>query len=90
MHPNTPGYRPPAPTCTCSNIPRHPFPGSQQERRITHQVVQIIEPAQPIGLRPTVQIDLHLPYHHSRPDRNSPGGAGIHRRVFGHCSLLLD
>ena len=53
---------------------------------MTDEVVQIIEPAGGILPRPVVQLGLHPPYRDRRPVGIWPGhGAGIHRRVFGHC-----
>jgi hypothetical protein len=48
------------------------------------------EPAIRIFDRPTVQLDLHPSYRQRRRvDIRSRDGAGIHRRVFDHCSALL-
>ena len=65
-----------------TGITRDPFPRNQQERRVAHQVVQIIKAATRIGRRPTVQLGLHLPYPRMRCRTIHPG-------VFGHYSSLL-
>jgi hypothetical protein len=54
------------------------------------KVKQITEPTIRILDRPTMQLDLHPSYR--RPCRikiRPTSGAGIHRRVFDHCSLSL-
>jgi len=62
-----------------------------QERRIIDEVEQITEPAIRILDRPTVQLDLHPSYRQRRRiEIRPPDGAGIHRRIFDHCRILLD
>src|SRR5205814_7953515 len=57
-----------------------------QKRRIIDEVVQVTESAGGILSRPTVQFGLHPPYRIIRRTLvRPPRGAGIHRRVFGHC-----
>jgi hypothetical protein len=41
----------------CDPLERH-----YQSGRVTHEVEHIVEPEAVIGYRPTVQLDLHLPY----------------------------
>ena len=54
-------------------------------------IEQITELAGGILQRPPMSLDLHPPYCHLRGLRRRPdGSAGIHRRIFDHCTLLLN
>ncbi len=70
----------------------HPLPRVYQKRRVIDEVVQVTEPAGVVFSRPTMQFRLHPPYRVvRRTGVRAPLGAGIHRRVFGHCRpSLLD
>ncbi|MDP9868671.1 MULTISPECIES: hypothetical protein [Streptosporangium] len=62
-----------------------------QERWIVDEVEQVTEPATVIIGRPTVQLGLHPPYRdESRISVRPSRGAGIHRRIFGHCIPSLS
>jgi hypothetical protein len=64
----------------------HALPRVDQERRVVDEVEQVTKPAAGIFRRPAVQLGLHTPYHEVRRIRMRPlHGAGIHRRIFGHC-----
>ena len=81
VRPSTPGVFAPV-------VARDPIERHQQRRRVVHEVEQVVEPAAGIGRRPTVKFGLHLRYPPMRPDTAVPAGAGIHRRIFRHYSLL--
>ena len=73
-----------------ARVARDAFPRHGQHVRVAHQVVQIIEPAGAVRARPAVQLALNPPYRRERLTQARPrGGAGIHRRVFGHDSHFL-
>ena len=72
--------------CPRPGVPGHALPRADQERRIVDEVEKVLEPAGRILARPTVQLQLHPPYHGGGLERlRSPRGAGIHQRFFGHC-----
>lgn len=76
---------------SCARGARHPVPRHQQERRVVDEVKQVTTPAGDIVSRPAVQLDLHSRYRSmSRLTARPRGGAGIHRHVLRHCTLLLD
>jgi hypothetical protein len=82
-----PGHRGPVdPRRARPLVARHAFPRDDEHRRVTHQVEQIIKPATAVGDRPAVQFVLNPPYRQVRRRSGRLGGAGIHRRVFGHDS----
>jgi len=94
-HPNPRGDRgdrsPIHPRGSCTFIPGDAFPRVHQERRITDEVEQITEQTIRIFDRPAAQLDLHPSYRQRRRIEIRPvDGAGIHRRIFDHCSPLLD
>src|SRR4051794_25413408 len=86
-----PGHRGPVhPRGPRPRVPRDALPRHHQERRVTDQVVQIVEPATGVPGRPPMQLGLRPPYRRLRPILLGPdAGAGIHRRVFGHHSPSL-
>jgi hypothetical protein len=55
-----------------------------------HEVEQVIEPATGIGRRPTMKFGLHLRYPLARPCGRTSRSAGIHRRLFRSCSVLIS
>ncbi|MEU7899220.1 hypothetical protein AB0B45_40990 [Nonomuraea sp. NPDC049152] len=60
------------------------------EAEFTDKVEQVTEPATEIVGRPTVQLDLHPPYREEgRISVRPSSSVGIHRRIFGHRTLLL-
>jgi hypothetical protein len=58
----------------------HPTPPNQQERRVTHEVEQIIKPTGPILGCPSVQLGLDSSYPRLRLLQRRPRRAGIHPR----------
>src|SRR5215216_2296528 len=60
----------------------HPTPPNQQERRVTHKVVQITKPTGPILGCPSVQLGLDSQYPRLRllDGERRPRRAGIHQR----------
>src|SRR6266496_4529503 len=64
----------------------HAFARAHQDRRFVDEVEQVTEPAGRIRSRPAVQLVLHHTYRGvSRAWTRPPHGAGVHRRIFGHC-----
>jgi hypothetical protein len=61
----------------------HPIPRHQQERRISDEVVQIIEPAMRIITGPSVQLSLDLQYPTLRSIHRQRQFIGIHQRPPG-------
>ncbi|MQY26306.1 hypothetical protein NRB56_18690 [Nocardia sp. RB56] len=76
IHPGSPG----------TGVPAHPIPRHHQERRITHEVEQIIEPATRIAAGPTVQLRLDIQYPSASLQQHHLRIVGIHRR---HTFLLI-
>jgi len=90
LHPDPgldPGHRGPVnPRGPRPGVRRYMLPRVHQKRRIIDEVVQVTETAGGILSRPTMQFGLHPPYRVIRRTfARPPRGAGIHRRVFGHC-----
>jgi hypothetical protein len=61
----------------------HPVPRDKQERRVGHEVEQVVEPAMRIINSPTVQLGLNLQYPVLRRKSGGLQLAGIHRRPPG-------
>src|SRR6266508_1151449 len=74
-----------------SLVAPHPTPPNQQERRVTHEVEQIIEPTIRIVGCPSVQLGLDPQYPRLRllDGERGPRRAGIHRRPPGLPATLL-
>jgi hypothetical protein len=70
-------------------VPLDPTPCHQQERRIPHEVEQIIEPATGIVGCPMVQLGLDSQYPRLRLLRRRPRRVGIHQRPPGLPVLAL-
>src|SRR6266542_2802744 len=68
-----------------SLVAPHPTPPNQQERRVAHEVEQIIEPASRIVGCPSVQLGLDPQYPRLRlfHRRRRPRRDGVHRRPPG-------
>ncbi len=66
----------------------HPAPRHDEERRVIHEVVEIIEATARIGLRPLVQLGLHLLYPPLGLIQVGPRLADVHRRPPTSASLL--
>jgi hypothetical protein len=79
VHPRRPG----------APVSPHPIPRHQQERRIGHEVEQIIEPAFMIADRPTVQLGLDLQYPALGPIQDRFQFVGIHRRHTSWSSIRV-
>ena len=67
----------------CALVPRDPFPGHQQKAGIGDEVIQIVEPAMRIVVRPTVQLGLDLQYPPLSPQRAERQLTRIHQRPPG-------
>src|SRR5680860_667656 len=68
------------PGCPCTLVTPHPTPRHQEERRISNEIEQIIEPATRIITGPTVQLGLNLQYPVLRLEQGVIQVVGIHRR----------
>jgi hypothetical protein len=66
----------------------HPTPRHDEERRVIHEVVEVIEATARIGLRPLVQLGLHLVYPPLGLLEVGPRIADVHRRAPPSASLL--
>ena len=65
---------------SCTLVGPHPAPRHDEEGRVIHEVVQVIEAAARIGRRPLVQLRLHPAYPPLGLDQARPRRAGVHRR----------
>jgi Recombinase/Recombinase zinc beta ribbon domain/Resolvase, N terminal domain len=68
-------------------IAPHPAPRHDEERRVIHEVVQVIEATTRIGLRPLVQLGLHPMYPPLGLLEVGPQIADVHRRAPSSASL---
>ncbi len=66
----------------------HPAPRHDEERRVIREVVEVIEATARIGLRPLVQLGLHLMYPPLGLIQVGPRIADVHRRAPPSASLL--
>jgi hypothetical protein len=67
-----------------------PVERHDQRRRVVHEVEQVVEPAAGVGHRPTVKRGLHLRYPLAWPCGRLRRSAGVHRRAFRSCSILIS
>src|SRR5215203_5245619 len=65
---------------SCARVAPHPTPRHNEERRVIHEVEQVIEATVRIGRRPLVQLRLHREYPQLGHHRVGPRRAGVHRR----------
>jgi hypothetical protein len=65
---------------SCAHVAPHPTPRHNEERRVVHEVEQVIEATVRIGRRPLVQLRLHHEYPHLGHHRLGPRRADVHRR----------
>ena len=77
-----PGRNPVHPRRARPLVLAYPVPGHHQERRVTNEVIQIIEPAARIPGRPKVQLGLHTQYPRQRLIEARPRLTGIHQRLL--------
>src|SRR5215217_1111363 len=67
----------------------HPTPPNQQERRVAHEIEQIIKPSIRIVGRPSMQLGLDLQYPRLRRLGRWQRRAGVHRRPPGFPATVL-
>jgi len=65
---------------SCPLIAPDPVPGNDQECRVTHEVVEVVEPTMWVVGRPLVQLGLDLQYSRFRLSKAWPRCVGIHQR----------
>jgi hypothetical protein len=65
-----------------------PIPCQGKERRVHHEIEQIIKATAPVGRRPTVQFGLNPQYPLPHQKRTVEQSADIHRGLFRHDSIL--
>jgi len=82
------GNHPVDPGRACALVAPHPVPRHHEERRVIDEVGQIIEATARIGLRPSVQLDLHSQYPQLGLFRLRPRSADIHQRPPANALTL--
>jgi hypothetical protein len=65
---------------SCTLVGPHPAPRHDEESRVIHEVVKVIEATVRVGRRPLVQLRLHLAYPPLGLNEAGPRRAGVHRR----------
>jgi len=65
---------------SCTLVGPHPAPRHDEEGRVIHEVVKVIEATVRVGRRPLVQLRLHLAYPPLGLDQAGPRRADVHRR----------
>src|SRR5215207_1585054 len=65
---------------SCTLVGPHPAPRHDEEGRVIHEVVKVIEATVRISRRPPVQLRLHLAYPPLGLDQAGPQRAGVHQR----------
>jgi hypothetical protein len=65
---------------SCALVAPHPCPRHDEERRVIHEVGEVIETTARIGHRPLVQLRLHHEYPPLGLVEAGPRSAGVHQR----------
>jgi len=65
---------------SCTLVGPHPAPRHDEEGRVIHEVVKVIEATVRVGRRPLVQLHLHHAYPPLGLVQAGPRRAGVHRR----------